>query len=247
MRRITRFLFRVTLALFLLSIGGVLLYRYVPVPVTPLMLRNALSAAVKGNPTTFHHDWVPIEEMSPHLASAVVASEDQRFYQHNGFDWKEIGNAIEERKAGKRKRGGSTISQQTAKNVFTFCSSTWARKAIEAYYTVLIEWLWPKERILEVYLNSLMGEKMDNNFTSGIETLPLISAEVSYDAESGLLTVGPEAIGATVSVYGTDGKHYASQRIKNLTTYVNKRPEGVVLIHVSGKNIRPRILKAMNK
>ena len=155
MRRITRFLFRVALALFLLSIGGVLLYRYVPVPVTPLMLRNALSAAVKGNPATFHHDWVPIEEMSPHLASAVVASEDQRFYQHNGFDWKEIGNAIEERKAGKRKRGGSTISQQTAKNVFTFCSSTWARKAIEAYYTVLIEWLWPKERILEVYLNSI--------------------------------------------------------------------------------------------
>lgn len=155
MRRITRFLFRVALALFLLSIGGVLLYRYVPVPVTPLMLRNALSAAVKGNPMTFHHDWVPMEAMSPHLANAVVASEDQRFYQHNGFDWKEIGNAIEERKAGKRKRGGSTISQQTAKNVFTFCSSTWARKAIEAYYTVLIEWLWPKERILEVYLNSI--------------------------------------------------------------------------------------------
>ena len=161
MRRVTRFIFRVALALLLLSVGSVLLYRYVPVPVTPLMVRNALSAAIKGEPTTFHHDWVPMEAMSPHLASAVVASEDQRFYEHNGFDWKEIGNAIEERRTGKRKRGGSSISQQTAKNVFTFCSSTWARKAIEAYYTVLIEWLWPKERIIEVYLNSIeMGPRI---------------------------------------------------------------------------------------
>lgn len=161
MRRIFRFLFLLVAVLFLLSIGSVVLYRYVPVPATPLMVRNALAAALKGEPTTFYHDWVPMEEMSPHLASAVVASEDQRFYAHNGFDWKEIGNAIEERKSGKRKRGGSTISQQTAKNVFTFCTSTWARKAVEAYYTVLIECLWPKERILEVYLNSIeMGPRI---------------------------------------------------------------------------------------
>ena len=119
------------------------------------MVKNAVSAALKGESTTFHHDWVPMEKISPHLANAVVASEDQRFYQHNGFDWKEIGNAIEERKSGKRRRGGSTISQQTAKNVFTFCTSTWARKGVETYYTILIECLWPKERILEVYLNSI--------------------------------------------------------------------------------------------
>lgn len=161
MRRIYRFLFLLLAVLFLLSIGSVALYRFVPVLVTPLMVKNAVGAALKGGPTTFHYDWVPMEEMSPHLASAVVASEDQRFYQHSGFDWKEIGNAIEERKAGKRKRGGSTISQQTAKNVFTFCTATWARKAVEAYYTVLIEWLWPKERILEVYLNSIeMGPRI---------------------------------------------------------------------------------------
>lgn len=161
MHRIFRVLFLLVAILFLLSIGSVALYRYVPVPFTPLMLREALGAAFKGGPTTFYHDWVPMEEMSPHLASAVVASEDQRFYTHNGFDWKEIGNAVEERKSGKRKRGGSTISQQTAKNVFTFCTSTWARKAVEAYYTVLIEWLWPKERILEVYLNSIeMGPRV---------------------------------------------------------------------------------------
>ena len=155
MKRLGKFLLITGIILFLCSIGSVMLYRYIPVPVTPLMARNAVSAALKGEPTTFHHDWVPMDKISPHLVNAVVASEDQRFYQHNGFDWEEIGNAIEERKSGKRKRGGSTISQQTAKNVFTFCTATWARKAIETYYTLLIEWLWPKERILEVYLNSI--------------------------------------------------------------------------------------------
>ena len=153
--RLFRIAFRLVLALLLLSVGSVALYRFVPVSVTPLMVKNAVGAALKGEPTTFHHDWVPMDEISVHLANAVVASEDQRFYQHKGFDWKEINNAIEERKAGKRKRGGSTISQQTAKNVFTFFTSTWARKAIETYYTILIEWMWPKERILEVYLNSI--------------------------------------------------------------------------------------------
>ncbi len=161
MHRILRFVLRLILFLFLLSIGSVVLYRYVPVPITPLMIKNTLSAVFKGKAATFHHDWVPIEKMPSHLAYAVIASEDQRFYQHNGFDWKEIGNAIEERRSGKRKRGGSTISQQTAKNVFTFCTSTWARKAVETYYTILIEWLWPKERILEVYLNSIeMGPQI---------------------------------------------------------------------------------------
>lgn len=155
MHRLFRFILCFLFVLFLISVGSVVLYRFVPVPVTPLMVKNALGAALQGKSSTYHHDWVPMSEISPHLANAVVASEDQRFYQHRGFDWKEISNAIEERKSGKRKRGGSTISQQTAKNVFTFCTSTWLRKGVEAYYTVLIEWMWPKERILEVYLNSI--------------------------------------------------------------------------------------------
>ena len=155
MRRIIKFFFRLIIILLLLSVGSVVLYRYVPVPITPLMVRNAISDAIEGKPIRIRHDWVPLTEMSPHMKSAVIASEDQRFYSHDGFDWKEISNAIEERRAGKRKRGGSTISQQTAKNVYTFCTSTWARKGIETYYTLLIEWIWPKERILEVYLNSI--------------------------------------------------------------------------------------------
>lgn len=209
MRRLFRFIFLLTLALFLLSIGSVVLYRYVPVPVTPLMVKNKFSATLDGKPSAYHHDWIPMSEISPHLTNAVIASEDQRFYQHNGFDWQEISNAIEERKTGKRKRGGSTISQQTAKNVFTFCSSTWARKGIETYYTILIEWLWPKDRILEVYLNSIeMGP-----FIYGAEAV----AKQHFNKSAAQLTRSESAlIAATLP----NPKRYSSKRPSN---YMQRR------------------------
>ena len=97
--------------------------------------------------------------MSLYLPVAVIASEDQRFLQHNGFDLDAIGQALEERRMGKRQRGGSTISQQTAKNVFLWPRSSWVRKGLEAYFTILIELCWSKQRIIEVYLNSIeMGD-----------------------------------------------------------------------------------------
>jgi monofunctional biosynthetic peptidoglycan transglycosylase len=120
-----------------------------------MMLRYCAGELFDGRMPSFRHDWVSLEEIDPNLKYAVIASEDQRFYEHNGFDFKAIEEAMEERRQGKRKRGASTITQQTAKNVFTFGTSTWLRKGIEAYYTVLIELLWSKERILEVYLNSI--------------------------------------------------------------------------------------------
>ena len=150
-----RYLRNLLITLFILSIGSVLLFKYVPVPVTPLMLINSGKNIINGKSPKFSHEWVSIENISPHLVAAVVASEDQLFYDHMGFDFKQIENAIEERKQGKRKRGASTISQQTAKNIFTTCSSTWLRKGAEAYFTLCIELLWSKERILEVYLNSI--------------------------------------------------------------------------------------------
>lgn len=214
MKCLRRILFRVIAALFLWSIGSVMLFKYVPVPTTPLMLRNAFGAMIKGEPTTFHHDWVPMENISIHLANAVVASEDQRFYQHNGFDWKEIGNAIEERKSGKRKRGGSTISQQTAKNVFTFCTSTWVRKGIETYYTILIECFWSKERILEVYLNSIeMGPQI-----YGAEAV----AKHHFGKSSDKLTRSECAlIAATLP----NPKRYSS---KNPSNYMRRRQKAIL-------------------
>lgn len=153
-------LLRVLLLLFFgSSIGAVILFRFVPVPVTPLMIIRAVNPqgtdTQKERERHWQHQWVSYDEISPWMPRAVVASEDGRFYEHHGFDFKEIQNAIDEGKAGKRQRGASTISQQTAKNVFLWPGHSWVRKGLEAYFTVLIELFWSKERIMEVYLNSI--------------------------------------------------------------------------------------------
>lgn len=153
-------LLRVLLLLFFgSSIGAVILFRFVPVPVTPLMIIRAVNPqgtdTQKERERHWQHQWVRYDEISPWMPRAVVASEDGRFYEHHGFDFKEIQNAIDEGKAGKRQRGASTISQQTAKNVFLWPGHSWVRKGLEAYFTVLIELFWSKERIMEVYLNSI--------------------------------------------------------------------------------------------
>lgn len=140
---------------FLSSIVSVILLRFVPVYFTPLMgIRIVEQIADKKNPILKHY-WVGYSDISNNMKKAVVASEDQLFFKHKGFDKKQIKKAIEENKMRKRRRGASTISQQTAKNVFLWPQSSWFRKALETYFTVLIELLWNKERILHVYLNSI--------------------------------------------------------------------------------------------
>ena len=137
------------------SIGMVLIYKFVPVPITPLMLIRCAEQKMDGEPVIMEHDWVPIEEISPNLVTAVIASEDQNFTRHSGFDIVALEQAAKEYAQGRRRRGGSTISQQTAKNVFLWPQSSWLRKGSEAYFTFLIELFWSKERIMEVYLNSI--------------------------------------------------------------------------------------------
>ncbi len=132
------------------SIAMVVLYKYIPVPVTPLMLTRHYSEGVPIN-----YEWTPLEEITPHLMLAVVASEDNLFTTHNGFDFKQIELAQKEAAKGKKLRGASTISQQTAKNVFLWHGRSWLRKGLEAYFTLLIEGIWGKERIMEVYLNCI--------------------------------------------------------------------------------------------
>ena len=123
------------------------------------MVIRSVEQLAKGEKVVMKHKWVPKEKISRHLPMAVIASEDNRFASHNGFDFKEISKAIEENKKRKKARGASTISQQTAKNVFLWPSSSWVRKGFEVYFTVLIELIWDKERIMEVYLNSIeMGD-----------------------------------------------------------------------------------------
>ena len=137
----------------------VVVYSFMPVYVTPLMVIRSVQQIFKGESPAWHHEWIPFNEISPHLPMAVIASEDNRFATHNGFDFIEIQKAIKENETRKRKRGASTISQQTAKNVFLWPQSSWVRKGLEVYFTVLIEFFWSKERIMEVYLNSIeMGK-----------------------------------------------------------------------------------------
>lgn len=119
------------------------------------MIIRCAQQAGRGETIRLKHHWVPMDSMSVYMPVAVMASEDQRFLSHNGFDFVEINNAIKERNSGKRFRGGSTISQQTAKNVFLWPESSWLRKGLEVYFTTLIELAWGKHRIMEVYLNSI--------------------------------------------------------------------------------------------
>lgn len=117
------------------------------------MLIRSVEAVADGKAPKIKKDWVSIDKISPNMIQAVVASEDNLFMHHNGFSLKDIEKAIEHNKKGKRMRGGSTISQQTAKNVFLWPRRSWIRKGLEAYFTVLIEFFWSKKRIMEVYLN----------------------------------------------------------------------------------------------
>ena len=146
-------LIKIPVGVVVLSLLWVLALKWVPVWVTPLMIQRTVE---NWNDKTFktHKTWVSYDRISPELAKAVIASEDNLFDSHNGFDWKSINKAINDHeKRGKRLRGASTISQQTAKNVFLLPSRSYVRKGLEAYFTVLIEFMWGKERIMEVYLN----------------------------------------------------------------------------------------------
>lgn len=158
-QKVLRIFYKAALWFFLISVFSVLLFRWVPVPFTPLMITRAFEQKANGEALHSKHDWVPIEEISPKLQKAVIASEDATFLYHHGFDFNAMYKAYQSNGKGKRIKGGSTISQQTAKNVFLWQGRSYIRKGFEAYFTLLIELLWSKERIMEVYLNSIeMGD-----------------------------------------------------------------------------------------
>ena len=151
----------IVVVFFASTILSVVVLRWVPVWFTPLMFIRLAQQSSDDKPWTLHHHWVSLEEISPSLPLAVMASEDARFLEHHGFDYKAIEEAaIRNMKHPERnKHGASTISQQTAKNVFLWPGRSWVRKGLEVYFTTLIELMWSKQRIMEVYLNSIeMGD-----------------------------------------------------------------------------------------
>ena len=160
-QKIKQIIMWIVVAFFASTILSVVALRWLPVYFTPLMFIRLAEQVDEGKSMTLHHHWVPLEEISPSLPTAVMASEDARFLEHHGFDYKAIEQAAMRnmKHPEKRKLGASTISQQTAKNVFLWPGRSWVRKGFEVYFTTLIELMWTKQRIMEVYLNSIeMGD-----------------------------------------------------------------------------------------
>ncbi|MEA5109444.1 Monofunctional biosynthetic peptidoglycan transglycosylase [bioreactor metagenome] len=162
-KSVTRKLFRlIRFAVFFFFFSTVLvtiIYRFVRPPVTPLQLIRVAEHIAQGEKVKMSRDWVKLRDISPHMVQAVVAAEDNNFMKHHGFDLEAIKKARELNKKRKNKLGASTISQQTAKNVFLWPDRTWLRKGLEVYFTGLIEIFWGKRRIMEVYLNVIeMGD-----------------------------------------------------------------------------------------
>ncbi len=146
-------------AFFASTLLAVVVFKFMPVWFTPLMFIRCYEQACNGEELKMRHRWVSLEEMPVDMPRAVMASEDARFMKHHGFDFEAIQNAAKHNMKSKTTHGASTISQQTAKNVFLWPGRSWLRKGMEMYFTVLIEFIWGKERIMEVYLNSIeMGD-----------------------------------------------------------------------------------------
>nr|WP_121273971.1 monofunctional biosynthetic peptidoglycan transglycosylase [Pedobacter schmidteae] len=158
-KKITALLGRILVWFLLVSVLWVLIYRFVNPPITLLMVLRNIERKSDDKPAKMEKEWVDFVDMSDNMKRAAVSAEDQLFLTHIGFDVKAIEKAFATNKKGKKIKGGSTISQQTAKNVFLWPGRSWVRKGFEAYFTLLIEMLWSKERILEVYLNVIeMGD-----------------------------------------------------------------------------------------
>ena len=182
MRKVRLTAIGIVVAFFASTILSVVVLRWMPVYYTPLMIIRLAEQAKSGRPYTLHHSWVPLDSISPSLPHAVIASEDVHFMSHHGFDYKAIEHAAMRniKHPEKNRLGASTISQQTAKNVFLWPGRSWVRKGLEVYFTWLIELFWSKHRIMEVYLNSIeMGDGI-----YGAEAV----AEWHFDTTAMLLT-----------------------------------------------------------
>lgn len=216
MKKISKLIRWIVVAFFASTILVVVAYRFIPVYFTPLMfIRLAEQATSSEYEVKMKHTWVSLDEMSKYMPVAVMGGEDARFTEHHGFDYEAIQEAAQRNKNGGKKFGASTISQQTAKNVFLWPGRSWVRKGFEMYFTVLIECLWGKERIMEVYLNSIeMG-----NGIYGVEAV----AHEHFDCTAAELTRSQCAlIAATLP----NPRKFSS---KNPSAYMRKRQRSIEL------------------
>ena len=188
-KRIFKFFGKILLWFFAMSIIWVALLKFIPVYITPLIVIRYFE---NNEQNKWTHKWVPLKDISKNLQLAVICSEDQKFVYHNGFDTEAIEKAYEANQKGKKLRGASTISQQTAKNVFLWPQRSWTRKGLEVYFTFLIELIWDKERILEVYLNSIeMGDSVYGASAASTYWFGKSAATLSIDEAAAIASILP--------------------------------------------------------
>jgi monofunctional biosynthetic peptidoglycan transglycosylase len=205
---------RAIVGAFLFSIALVLCLRWLPPPTSALMIEHRLQGVMSGaRPAAIHYQWVPWQAMSLEMPLAVVAGEDQKFPLHWGFDFESIKETLDRARTGHRLRGASTISQQVAKNLFLWPGRSYLRKGVEAYFTVLLELLWPKQRILEVYVNIV-------EFGDGVYGVGA-AAKTLLDKSPSRLTRGDAALLAAVL------PNPRRMSVKNPSPYVMERRQWI--------------------
>jgi monofunctional biosynthetic peptidoglycan transglycosylase len=209
-----RFVAWLVACVLILTVGSVLLLRWLDPPTSAFMLRERLTRSETSKPRDIRYRWVDWPGISPQIKVAVIAAEDQKFPEHHGFDLASINDALEDRERGRRVRGASTISQQVAKNLFLWPGQSWIRKGLEAYFTLLIETLWPKQRILEVYLN--IAEFGNGVFGVGA------AAEVYFGKQAARLNPADAALLAAVL------PSPKRLRVRSPSRYVRSRQEWIL-------------------
>ena len=221
-QKLKTLLWKAMLWFFGLSIASVILFKWIPVPVTPLMVVRIVENKMGGKDAVFSHDWESLNNISPNLPKAVIASEDGNFLKHSGFDFDAIQKAFKNNTKGKKLKGGSTISQQTAKNVFLWQGRSYIRKGLEAYFTFLIEIVWGKERIMEVYLNSIeMGDGVYGAQAAAKHWYSKDASNLSEKEAAGIAAILPNP-----------RKFKAS----NSSSYINRRKDKIIrVMHQTGK------------
>lgn len=230
-KKLRRFILRALLVFFIFTVVWVILARFIPVYVTPLMVIRTFEQMADGEKPKMKKDWVSIDDISPNMVQAVVASEDNHFMTHHGFSFRDMNKAFVHNQKGKRIRGGSTISQQTAKNVFLWPQRSYLRKGLEAYFTVLIEVFWSKERIMEVYLNVIeMGDGI-----YGVEA----ASQAYFDKSARNLT---KSQAASIAVCLPNPRKYSPV---NPSQYITMRRNKIVslmgkipTVNLDGKQVR---------
>ena len=203
---ILKFILKLLGWLVALSLVWVVAYRWVNPPTTSLMIRDHF------NDVKIYREWVGLSEMSRHIPRAVIAAEDSRFCEHRGFDVEAIEKAMARNKQGKKLRGGSTISQQTAKNAFLWSGRTWVRKGLEAWFTVLIEFIWGKPRIMEVYLNiAEFGRGVYGVQAASIHYFNKPASKLTRTEAARLAAILPQPIKRDAASPGRYTKRYANR------------------------------------